>query len=206
MLKFVQSLFDETAAIYKTLVEKSVQIFSADSESNSGSENTFTNETAGNSSKSLRRLSHDMWTKCPSNGLVEIMSRISNVNCARGSFTSEDGATRPTTTLQVLGENLEDLSPRRRCAPLARLRLPFPLPRNPLWGTWARPWTRRMFVASSLCTVVPVGAWVAHPKDATLHGQGPPGNNSRRSVTHHRTCHAGFTDTWLTLSFTSQSP
>ena len=42
---------------------------------------------------------------------------------------------------------------------------------EPTLGSWAAPWTRIMFVASSLCTVVPVGAWVAHTKEATLHGQ-----------------------------------
>ena len=30
--------------------------------------------------------------------------------------------------------------------------------------------------------------WVAHPKEATHDGQSPPGNNSRGSVAHHRTC------------------
>ena len=55
--------------------------------------------------------------------------------------------------------------------------------------------------------VVPVGAWVALPRRvATLHGQSPPGNYSRGSVAHHRTCLAALTNTWLAPSFTSQAP
>ena len=79
------------------------------------------------------------------------------------------------------------------------------LPKNPLWGSWAPPCTNVMLTAvSSVRALVSTGARVAPPKEATHDGQSPPGNNSRGSVTHHRTCLAALADTWLTPSFTSQ--
>ena len=54
---------------------------------------------------------------------------------------------------------------------------------------------------SSVRALVPVGARVALPKEATLDGQSPLSNPK---AAHHRTCLAALTDTWLTPSFTSQ--
>ena len=148
---------------------------------------------------------------------VEVMSRFPSEN-RTSLVTLDKGAARPTQRGSAprsadeprlaLGEDLEDLL---RASVLnapqnAADRVLARLPRNPLWGSWAQPCTNVMLTSvSSVPSLVPVGAWVAHPKEATLHGQSPPGNNSRRSVAHHQTCHQALADNWLTPSFTSQA-
>ena len=64
------------------------------------------------------------------------------------------------------------------------------LPKNPLWSSsWALPSTLVMLNAvSSVRALVPLGARETLSKEATHDGQSLPGNNSRKSVAHHRTC------------------
>ena len=50
------------------------------------------------------------------------------------------------------------------------------------------------------------GRGPALPKEADTRRPRSPGNNSRRSVTHHRTWDAAPADPWLTPSFTSHVP
>ena len=63
---------------------------------------------------------------------------------------------------------------------------------NPLWGSRAPPQTDVIMFVVSLCTGLwgPRGRGSAHPKVADTRRPRPQGNNSRRSVAHHRTRHA----------------
>ena len=160
-------------------------------------------------------------SKFPSelHGLLHVGERRRQAHARQLTWGASQSAPRSAllNSHLVLGEDLEDLLHAGVLDDLLRKTLQKlswektlennrPPSKNPLWGLLAAPWTRRMFVASSLCTVVPAGAWVAHSKEATLHRQSPRATTPEGVSAYHRTCHAALADTWLTPSFTSQPP